>query len=110
MARCQARRVQIGKRKGGNANVCFHAMADISDVPHKRAREVFMGLTWGSLILFVVVAIGLPTAVISLNRWKRYAGWWLLAAFVALIIVSNLAEMATRGSFTLFSRPLPPHS
>jgi hypothetical protein len=61
-----------------------------------------MGLTRGSLIVFVVVALGLPTAVLLLNRWKRYAGWWLLAAFVALIIVGNFAEKATRGSSPLF--------
>jgi hypothetical protein len=61
-----------------------------------------MALTWGTLVAGGFVVFGVPTAVILLNRRKRNAGWWLLAAFVALIIVGNLAEKATRGSSPLF--------
>ena len=61
-----------------------------------------MALTWGTLIAGAFVVIGLPTLVILLNRWKRNAGWWLLVAFLALIIVGNLAEKVTRGSSPLF--------
>ena len=61
-----------------------------------------MALTWGTLIAGAFVVIGLPTLVMSLNRWKRNAGWWLLVALVALIIAGNLAEKVTRGSSPLF--------
>ena len=61
-----------------------------------------MALTWGTLIAGAFVVIGVPTLLMSLNRWKRNAGWWLLVALVALIIVGNLAEKVTRGSSPLF--------
>jgi len=61
-----------------------------------------MALTWGTLMAGAFVVIGLPTLVTLLNRWKRNAGWWLLVAFLALIIVGHLAEKVTRGSSPLF--------
>ena len=61
-----------------------------------------MALTWGTLVAGSFMCVGVPTAVILLNHRKRNAGWWLLAAFVALIILGNLAEKATRGSSPLF--------
>jgi hypothetical protein len=61
-----------------------------------------MALTWGTLVFGAVVVFGLPIAVILMNRRKRNAGWWLLAAFVALIIAGNVAEKIITGNSAIF--------
>ncbi|MEO5612357.1 MAG: hypothetical protein ABIT68_06300 [Sphingomicrobium sp.] len=61
-----------------------------------------MALTPTILFAFALIVVGLPMAVTALNRWKRYAGWWLLAAFIALIIAGNVAEKLITGTSAIF--------
>jgi len=61
-----------------------------------------MALTWGTLIAGVAVVFGLPMAAVLLNRWKRNAGWWLLAALVAIVIAGNIAEQVATGTSAIF--------
>jgi hypothetical protein len=65
-------------------------------------REGQMALTPTIAIAFALIAVGLPTGVILLNRRKRNAGWWLLAAFVAFIIAGNVAEKVITGTSAIF--------
>jgi hypothetical protein len=58
-------------------------------------------LTWGMLILGAMILIGLPVAVVLLNRWRRNAGWWLVSAVVALMIIGNAAERLITGTSPL---------
>ena len=55
-----------------------------------------MPLSGLDLAIFIAVLIGLPIAVIWLNRRKSPAGWWLLGAVVALLVVGNILEQALR--------------
>lgn len=61
-----------------------------------------MALTWATLLAGTVVGFGLPLAVLLLNRSKRNAGWWLLAAFVAIIVAGNVVERAITGTSAIF--------
>ncbi|QGP78110.1 hypothetical protein [Sphingobium sp. CAP-1] len=42
----------------------------------------------------MAIMIGLPTAVIFLNRWKPRLGWWLLGSVVALVVMGNIIEQS----------------
>jgi hypothetical protein len=57
-----------------------------------------MALTWGTLMAGAAVLFALPVAVIWLNVRKRNAGWWLLLAIVALVIIGGIAEKAVAAS------------
>ena len=48
-----------------------------------------MALTWGSLLGGVAAIFGLPLAVVWLNLRWRNTGWWLLLAFMALVIAGK---------------------
>ena len=48
-----------------------------------------MALTLGSLLGSVAVIFGLLLAVVWLNLRWRNSGWWLLLAFMALVIAGN---------------------
>ena len=61
-----------------------------------------MALTWGILIAGTAILFGLPLAIVWLNARKRNAGWWLLLALVAFVIVGNLAEKVVTGSSPMF--------
>ena len=61
-----------------------------------------MALTWGTLIAGAAILFGLPLAIIWLNARKRNAGWWLLLALVALVIVGALAEKVVTGTSPIF--------
>jgi hypothetical protein len=50
----------------------------------------------------VAMVIGLPVALVMLNRRRPRAGWWMLAAVVALIIIGNGIEKAVTGNSPLF--------
>jgi hypothetical protein len=69
-----------------------------------------MALTWGTLFVGAAILFVLPLAIVLLNRRSRHAGWWLLAAAVALVIVGNLAEKvaAAPSSDVLTDVRLPP--
>ena len=42
----------------------------------------------------VAVMIGLPVAVVLLNRRKPRTGWWLLGGVMAFVIVGNIIEQS----------------
>ena len=44
------------------------------------------------LAVGVAIMIGLPVAVIALNRWKATAGWWLLGGAIAFVVIGNVIE------------------
>jgi hypothetical protein len=67
--------------------------------PEEAGRDA---LTWGTLIVGIVVLVGLPVAILLLNQRKRNAGWWLLLLFVLLIVVGNAAEKLMTGYSPLF--------
>jgi hypothetical protein len=50
----------------------------------------------------VAMVIGLPVAFVMLKRRRPRAGWWMLAAVVALIIIGNGIEKAVTGNLPLF--------
>ena len=53
-----------------------------------------MPISGFDLIAAVALMIGLPTAVIFLNRWKPRLGWWLLGSVVALVVIGNIVEQS----------------
>lgn len=61
-----------------------------------------MAVSWTTIIAGAFVVIGVPIAVILLNRWKRSAGWWLLVAFIALLTAGNIAEKLITGTSAIF--------
>jgi len=61
-----------------------------------------MALNWETLIAGALVIFGVPTAVIFLNRRRRNAGWWLLAAVIGFVIAGNIAEKLVTGTSSLF--------
>ena len=61
-----------------------------------------MALTPTMLIVTALTIVGLIVGFTALNRRKRSAGWWLLAAFVALIVAGNVAEKVITGTSPIF--------
>lgn len=53
-----------------------------------------MPISGFDLIVAVAIMIGLPIAVIFLNRWKPRLGWWLLGGVVALVVIGNIIEQS----------------
>jgi predicted PurR-regulated permease PerM len=50
----------------------------------------------------LAIMIGLPIAVVLLNKWRPKAGWGLIVAVVGFVIVGNLIERLATGSSPLF--------
>lgn len=46
------------------------------------------------LMAALAIMIGLPIAIILLNRWKPRSGWWLLGCVIAFIIIGNIIEQS----------------
>jgi hypothetical protein len=61
-----------------------------------------MALTWGTLVAGGAILFGLPSASLWLNGRRPNAGWWLLLAVIAFVVVGNAAEKAMTGSSPLF--------
>lgn len=59
-----------------------------------------MVLGWGTLIAGLLL-LGLPLAILLLNRRKRNAGWLLLLCIVAFVVVGNVAEKMITGDSPL---------
>ncbi len=61
-----------------------------------------MPISGTDLVVVWALIIGLAIGVIFLNKRRPKAGWWLLAAVAALVIVGNLIEKLTTGTSALF--------
>ena len=61
-----------------------------------------MPLNFADFLIGSAIVIGLPVAVILMNRWRPGTGWWLIAAVVVFVVVGNLIErlatITTQGS------------
>jgi hypothetical protein len=61
-----------------------------------------MPLSSFDLAIFTAIIVGLPIAVVMMNRWRRRTGWWLLAGVVSLIVLGNVVERAVTGTSAPF--------
>lgn len=61
-----------------------------------------MTLTWTILIVGGMIFFGLPIAIVTLNRQKRNAGWWLFAGLIGFAVIGNVVERMITGSSPLF--------
>jgi len=57
-----------------------------------------MPLTDAEFAIAVATLLGIAVAIVLLNSWRRKAGWWLLAAIVAFIVIGNAIEELTGNS------------
>ena len=55
-----------------------------------------MAITWSTVVAGILVVFGLPTLIFAFNLQKKNLGWIVLFAVIALIIVGNIIENATR--------------
>ncbi len=49
-----------------------------------------MALSWEGLIAAVAFLVAVPILVWQLNKWRKGAGWWLLAAILTALVYMNL--------------------
>lgn len=61
-----------------------------------------MPISGTDLAVVTAIIVGLVVGVIFLNKRRPKAGWWLLAAVVAFVIVGNLIEKLVTGTSALF--------
>ena len=72
------------------------------DIIHILMQTCCMPLTGIEFAIGSAIVIGLPLAIIFLNRWRRGAGWWLLAGLVGFVVIGNASEKLTTGTSPLF--------
>ena len=61
-----------------------------------------MPLNFADFLIGSAIVIGLPVAVILMNRWRPRTGRWLIAAVVGFVVVGNLVERLATGTSSLF--------
>ena len=61
-----------------------------------------MPLNFADFLIGSAILIGLPVAVILMNRWRPMTGWWLIAAAIGFVVVGNLVERLATGTSPLF--------
>lgn len=49
-----------------------------------------MALSWKGLIAALAFMVAVPVLAWLLNRWRKGAGWWLLAVIVVMLVYMNL--------------------
>lgn len=53
------------------------------------------------LMVAVAIMIGLPIAIILLNRWRSRSGWWLFGCVIAFIIIGNINEQSVGRQYLI---------
>ena len=61
-----------------------------------------MAFTPTMLIVTALTVVGLVLGFTNSTGGETKAGWWLLAAFVALIVAGNVAEKVITGTSPIF--------